>query len=190
MMADWEKTDNHSPGKKLKLRRYFLDKYHATPPRVFDGFQGSGVLWSEIRKTHAVASYWGVDIKPKKGRIKIDSLRVLDQDGWSFDVVDLDAYGSPWKHWWAVQRWMRAPVTVFLTVGSVGFGSQDHTALAACGLSGLDIPVGLQKGLADHITDTCLQTVSIRATAVEIMEAPNSGGNARYFGVRLEARQP
>lgn len=186
-MGEWKKTDNHAPERKLALRRYFLDKYHnATPPRVFDGFQGSGLLWSELRKSHAVKSYWGVDLKPKKGRLKIDSMRVLDQPGWAFDVVDLDAYGSPWKHWWALQRNLRGPVTVFLTVGSAGFGGQDRSALSACGLGGLNIPIGMHAALRDFISETCVQTALYGVSIVEIVESKNPGGNARYFGVRLE----
>ena len=48
-MSTGTKTDNHSPGAKLLLRRHFLEKYHAAkPPRVLDCFQGSSLLWLRL----------------------------------------------------------------------------------------------------------------------------------------------
>ncbi len=76
------KTDNSNLASKLALRRYFLDKYHADgPANVMDCCQGDGVIWRELRKQVSVASYWGIDKKAKKGRIKLDSVRVLGQPG-------------------------------------------------------------------------------------------------------------
>jgi len=188
-MGRWEKTDNHDPSKKLAVRRYFLNKYHRQPPRVFDACQGSGLLWADLRREFGIQSYWGVDIKPKKGRIKIDSLKVLDQPGWLFDVVDVDAYGSPWKHFWAIHRHMpEGEMTVFLTVGNAGFSSQDEQALAAIGLS-FKVPIGLHKSMSNYVSETCVKTRnSSNIDMLEIVEAPNPGGTARYFGVRLQRK--
>lgn len=92
------KTDNKDPSAKLELRRYFLRKYHAGEPiHVLDCCQATGFLWRTLRQEFPIASYWGLDLKPKKGRLQIDSTRVLEQNGWKQNVVDVDTYGSPWE---------------------------------------------------------------------------------------------
>jgi len=132
------KTDNSDPQAKLDLRRYFLRTYHtAAPPHVLDCCQGSGLLWRSLRQEFPIASYWGLDQKPKKGRLQIDSVRVLAQPGWRADIIDVDTYGSPWKHWLALLPHVRRPVTVFLTVGATNaslLGGVDRATLQALGL--------------------------------------------------------
>lgn len=65
------KTDNHNPAAKLALRRHFLRKYHAVGEiRVIDCCQGSAKLWTQLRKEFEIKSYWGVDVKPKAGRLR------------------------------------------------------------------------------------------------------------------------
>lgn len=110
------KTDNHNPAAKLALRRYFLRKYHAGERfSVLDCCQGSGLLWGELRREFSDCDYWGVDLKPKSGRLKIDSVRILAQPGWTQNVIDIDTYGSPFKHWAAMLPNVTRPLTVFLT---------------------------------------------------------------------------
>jgi len=54
------KTDNGHLIAKLDLRRHFLRKYHAgDPANLLDCCQGSGVIWSHLRREFPVASYWG-----------------------------------------------------------------------------------------------------------------------------------
>src|SRR5690606_34501325 len=126
----------HNLPAKLELRRYFLRKYHSDkPPAVLDCCQGSGVIWTELRKEFEVASYWGVDLKPKKGRLKIDSVKILAQPGWTQDVVDVDAYASPWKHWEAILANGHFPLTVFLTRGSHSLKTLDQHEKQALGLT-------------------------------------------------------
>src|SRR5438067_975429 len=113
------KTDNHNAAAKLALRRHFLRQLAAQGEaiQVLDCFQGEGVMWKTLRSEFPVAGYWGVDVKPKKGRLKIDSARILEQSGWTQNVVDLDAYGSPWKHFQNLIATCQHSVTVFLTIG-------------------------------------------------------------------------
>ncbi|MEN3369967.1 MAG: hypothetical protein V7609_2110 [Verrucomicrobiota bacterium] len=106
-----KKTDNHNPDAKLTLRRHFLNRYHVpivaygdTSIRVLDCCQASGRLWGVLRREFAGVEYWGVDVRPKKGRLKIDSVRILDQPGVTQNVIDIDTYGSPFKHWMALLR--------------------------------------------------------------------------------------
>ena len=179
------KTDNHDPRAKLKLRRYFLRKYHADdPPDVLDCCQGGGVLWQTLRRAFEVRSYWGVDVKPKKGRLKIDSVRILAQPGWPQNVVDIDTYGSPWKHWNAMMPNVSRPTTIFLTIGQWQMGT-DKTILSALGVNNLRIPAGIAIKLHEIAVTYCFTRPCVNCTITECVEAV-SDGLARYFGVRLE----
>jgi hypothetical protein len=176
------KTDNHNPYLKLCLRRYFLRKYHTDGViDVLDCCQGSAVLWTELQREFAVSSYWGVDLKAKKGRVKIDSVRILQQPGWTQNVIDCDVYGSPWKHWREIVRNLSRPTTVFLTVGQWQMGT-DAEILKAVGLGKMKIPPGIAIRLHGFALPYLLSTGGI----VECREAMNPGGSARYLGVRLE----
>ena len=183
------KTDNSNPQAKLELRRYFLRKYHSDDaPHVLDCCQGEGLLWKQLRREFSLASYWGVDVKKKKGRLKLDSVRILQQPGWPQNVVDVDTYGSPWKHWQAMLPNVRQPTTVFLTVGLIrigGGGGIDRVAVEALGLQSLSIP----PGIAGKLHDTALShllTMSYEH-GISIIEAVEASctGNARYIGARL-----
>src|SRR5438552_1243842 len=104
-MSKSKKTDNHNLPAKLALRTYFLRKYHmqdvrrdaagATNINVLDCCQATGKIWGTLQREFPLAGYWGVDVKPKKGRLTIDSVKILDQPGWTQNVVDVDTYGSP-----------------------------------------------------------------------------------------------
>lgn len=191
MTASQTKTDNGHLKHKLELRRYFLSKYHAAqPPRVFDCCQGSKVIWTTLQAEFATASYWGVDLKPKRGRIKIDSERVLNQPGWPFDVIDCDTYGAPWKHWQAITKYTTRPITVFLTIGCTMFnGSVDNAALDALGVSQLKTPLppSFRRFLSDFSTPFLLASMPAnnQCRIIEAVESEASG-NARYIGIRLE----
>lgn len=185
------KTDNGHLIAKLDLRRYFLRKYHADDPaNVLDCCQGSGVIWSHLRREFRVASYWGVDVKPKRGRLKIDSVRILQQSGWTQNVIDADTYGSPWKHWAALLPNLSRPTTVFLTIGQVAtgtVGSLDKKCYQAAGLEfpTLKVPAGFGVKLAAVLTEFVLMKIPPTVRMVEALEA-EAKGNARYIGVRLE----
>jgi hypothetical protein len=192
------KTDNRSLAPKLQLRRHFLNRYHQTPPRVFDACQGQGVIWTRLRSEYTLASYWGVDTKPGKGRLKIDSERILAQPGWRFDVIDIDTYGSPWSHWTALLPHVTRPVTVFLTMGKLNAGTPvDHRAMESLGMTPAFLSAlhkhcpSLKWGLGDMVVNRCLAlTYSHGLTIVEAartVSASSLGGSrAYYFGVRLE----
>jgi hypothetical protein len=189
------KTDNARLGSKLELRRYYLRKYHATePPRVFDCCQGDGMIWRHLQREFTIGPYWGVDVKPKKGRLRIDSARVLDQPGWEFDVIDVDTYGEPWKHWAGIlEHFPGRPLTVFLTIGHVsmgGGGGLSRYAAEAMGIrfarSTVKLKSGLYGGLSDRSVTFCLaRAFERRLVITDCMEAA-PGPHARYFGLRLE----
>lgn len=184
---------------KLALRRHFLRKYHADkPPSIIDCCMGSGVIWHRLRQEFEVASYWGIDLKKKKGRLNLDSSRVLAQPGWTQDVIDIDTYGSPWRHWAALLPNVVCPATVFLTVGVSRDGATKLPAIAfeALGLRMQRLNAGsfhlatLQSrlyGLAVRylLTMGCSNGI-VLAEAVEAV----SDGHARYIGVRLKRERP
>lgn len=189
------KTDNHDVRAKLELRRYFLRTYHLDPPDVLDCCQGGGVLWKQLRKEFEVRSYWGVDVKRKKGRLKLDSVRILQQPGWPQNVVDVDTYGSPWKHWMAMLPNVTQPITVFLTIGK---GRQQQTILDKICLKA----VGITEELYSRLPPTLRREYIFGEMAIsalltsgcdnvimrEVSEIVGHSGYARYIGVRLEPK--
>jgi hypothetical protein len=186
-LATQKKTDNADPRAKLDLRRYFLRKYHAQPPHVLDCCQGDGLLWQTLRREFTLSSYWGLDLKPKKGRLTIDSVRVLALPGRPHDVIDVDTYGSPWKHWKAILPQVDRPTTVFLTMGQVSMGV-DRTIFGHLGLGDLQPPPGIARKLVSAALRYSLADAYRHGLRlVEAVEAlPAHPGSARYFGVRLE----
>lgn len=184
-----KKTDNSNLSAKLGLRRYFLRKYHADGDiRVLDCCQGQGVLWNTLRQEFDVASYWGTDIKQKKGRLKLDSARILSQPGWRENVIDIDTYGSPWKHWREVLANTTSPTTVFLTRGSHSLQILNGYERSILGLEfSSPIPDALwpKLRLIDMAIRYCVATVCDGIIVTEAVEAV-SAGTARYVGVRLE----
>lgn len=186
-----KKTDNHNLPAKLALRRHFLRAFHADGDiRILDCCQASGKIWGELRKEFPVRSYWGVDVKPKIGRLRIDSVRILSQPGLEQNVIDVDTYGAPWKHWFALLENARESLTVFLTIGlvKIGGGNADRALLTALGLDfkTMKIPNAIGARIGETGVVACLARA--RDFGFEISdcrEAENRGGHARYLGVRL-----
>jgi len=190
-----KKTDNTSIEAKLALRRYFLQKYHLDePPSVLDCCQGKGILWRRLQQEFTVADYWGVDEKPKRGRLRIDSIKILAQPGWPQNVVDVDTYGSPWKHWLAMLPNVSRPMTVFLTLGVGGpgrirLGKPELLAMGMTMPSLLSMSGAITHPLNRLATHYCLSKADeIGLTIIEAMEAYETINmwSTRYIGVRLE----
>jgi len=186
-----KKIDNHDLRAKLELRRHFLRKYHGdgSPIHVLDCCQGDGLLWKQLRKEFPVASHWGPDLKTKKGRLKLDSVRVLGQSGWPQNVIDIDTYGSPWKHWSAMLPNVVRPITVFMTDG---FGRQQQSALdryvfLCVGLLPLypKLPAMFRRLFIfrDFYLAGCIAKSGL--SIIEAVEAVSTA-DTRYIGVRLE----
>jgi hypothetical protein len=187
-----KKTDNSHPHAKLELRRYMLRKYHSDgqPLHVLDCCQGEGYLWTQLRKEFPIATYLGLDIKPRRGRLRMDSSRYLAQPGWPQNIVDIDTYGAPWRHWFAMLPHLRTAVTVFLTIGqSVQGGSCLEThCRQALGLQNMHrIPAAIAQKLNEFAISYCLTRGYDYVKIIEAVEAIcHPAGHARYFGIRLE----
>lgn len=194
-MTAQKKTDNHDPRAKLNLRRYFLEKYHRDgAARVLDCCMGSGWIWRELRREWRVAEYLGLDVKPKKGRLKIDSARYLEAGGWSHDVIDIDTYGSPWRHWFALLPFVKGQCSVFLTIGQnrmVGGFQGDVPKELACALG---IPKQTPASIAAQLWEIggrfCLASCTDYGVTIEEVIEAETQGNARYVGIRLNKLEP
>jgi hypothetical protein len=186
-----KKKDNQRLNAKLDLRRHFLRRY---PPRsVFDACCGEGVVWSQLRGEFPRLRYWGVDKKRRPGRLAIDSIRILSQPGWDFDVVDVDTYGSPWEHWLAILPRVRAPLTVFLTWGLGMRGTASNHSNTFISALGLRFSRDLPRRLLNTAVNATWERVLWRAVdhglhIVEAQEMVTAGvqATARYLGIRLE----
>lgn len=185
-------VDNTDLKPKLELRRYFMEKYHTEKrPRVIDCCMGEGKLWSNLRQEYPLESYWGLDMKRAKGRIKLDSRRLLDMPGWQADVVDVDTYGTPWDHWLGILANGVPPLTVFLTVGVVrnagtGISKAELKAI------GLDTLTHLPSSLATRLVPMAQAQMLRLGTRggwriTEAMEVVQDNWHMRYIGVRLDA---
>jgi len=182
-------TDNRFLSAKLLLRRHFLTKY--PPVHVLDCCQGAGTLWKTLKPEYpTIATYWGLDKKPKKGRLMFDSARILESGQWHADVIDVDTYGSPWTHWFHLLKYGQGPMTIFLTVGLIrvaGGGIMAKGLMRALKLQHftLPIPPSLLAKLHDTLVGLCLREAVARGwTVLEAHEAFPSE-KARYLGIRL-----
>jgi hypothetical protein len=183
--------DNHNLKSKLALRQRFLRKYHAgSRVSVLDCCEGSGRIWRYLRKEFP-CDVMGVDLKPAKGRLRLDSRRILELDWLSFDVVDIDTYGSPWRHWLNLLESLTQPATVFLTWGAVrrGQGACDHAMLEALGLKfpTIRMPGALATKISADLPKRMIALAWERGhNIVEAAEALKAGPSVRYFAVRIE----
>lgn len=187
------KTDNHNLRAKLELRRAMLNSLLAARKKsgqgpalsVCDCFSGEReAIWTQLRKEFNIGDYLALDVKAKPNRLKLDSLRYLQNQLWTHDVIDLDAYGSPWRHWFEVLRRGQSCL-VFLTIGNTMFRQQQSEGLAALGIT-FEIPGGLHAAVSAIVAEYSLAACLQKFTVIKAIEALNPGGNARYIGIQLE----
>lgn len=190
-MAQYKKTDNDNLETKLDLRRHFLSRYHQEPGSVFDCCQGNRVMWGRLQPEFPHLKYWGVDIKHKPGRLKVDSQRLLEM-GLQADVIDVDTYGSPWSHWMALLPHVQRPCTVFLTWGMAqrgGATSVGKFMSTQIVFPSLIVPESFHQHIIDHYLSIALwQPNRFGLQIVEAAEAEKEGRSARYFGLHLKPK--
>jgi hypothetical protein len=186
-----KKTDNHNLKAKLELRRHFLrlPKFER-PISVCDCYSGGEVIWGTLAKEFEVGEYLALDVKEKRGRLKLDSFRYLQNQAWNHDVVDLDAYGSPWRHFFEVCKRLKQCTSnvytlVFLTIGNTIWKQQQSEALDYVGIPE-GVPPAIKGQLADFIFDQCLAAPLAAGLRIqECAEALNPGGSCRYIGMQI-----
>jgi hypothetical protein len=182
-------TDNDAPAGKLMLRRHFMTKYHAEGRAiVLDCCQAGGVLWRTLRREFDV-TYWGVDRIAKRGRLAVDSSRLLLASSLPYDVIDVDTYGSPWQHWKNMLPNIVRPTTVFLTLGNAGgIASIDSAVIEAVGLRKMSrLPAQALRWKLDQIAvESCLALCyHYGVRIVEAQQVYPPARNARYYGLRV-----
>lgn len=153
---------------------------------------GSGLIWSELLRKWPVASYLGLDVKPKKGRLKIDSARYLEAGGWSHDVIDVDTYGSPWRHWLHIlKNFQGTEATVFLTIGLIKMGGGGSMQTEVKNILGIPskTPPGVIGSLHEKAVSYCLTACYEYGIVITEAVEAESTGNARYIGVRIRRGQ-
>jgi len=195
-MTESTKTDSAHLTSKLTLRRHMLQRYHANGDiRVFDACQGEGVLWGRLRSEFPVAYYYGVDVKPKRGRLAIDSKRVVCQPGLNCNVIDIDTYGLPWDHWVALLPTIAEPTTVFLTAALASQKAHQKTGGSTLPKSvkavlGIPADWDISKVFTDQLCRIAVgHYLSMPAAGgYRVVEAWEStrGARARYIAARID----
>lgn len=184
-----KKIDNQNLALKVGLRRYMLDKYHREGRiDVLDACQGSGQIWAQLRQFYRLDSYLGIDTKHKAGRLQFDSARLLALEGLQQNVIDIDTYASPWKHWQALVCSLNRPTTVFLTMaacqGPHGPNVQ-KVQKEALGLAGLNVPKVIVGRLQDLANRHQLAWAARRGVEiVEAVRAASGPTRMRYLAIR------
>jgi hypothetical protein len=91
------KTDNSFFEEKMKLRVKNLPE--GNPLRVLDLYSGNGLIWSEIEKrTGREIRVLRIDReRGRRGTYLIGNNLKFNLDPGAFDVVDVDAWGVPFR---------------------------------------------------------------------------------------------
>lgn len=176
---------------KLTLRRAYLTKYGCR--NVIDCCQGQGVIWKILRKEFDV-QYVGFDRKSRTGKAQVDdSARVLSIPGHTWDVIDIDTYGAPWKHLYAAAKTITIPTTIFLTVGRKGsiysLPIEERKALALN--FSKPVPVPLQVRLHERAMRLILSQLpsKFRLEIIECSMVEYYMRETTYIALRVEPRR-
>jgi hypothetical protein len=175
-----KKTDNHNLSAKLAVRTSILREMNCDLD-VADCFSGSETIWTSLAQDLPVERYLALDIKQKRGRLKLDSLRYLQSGNWTHNVIDLDAYGSPWEHYDEALKHFKGGA-IFLTIGNTIMKNQSKFSISEAGLPS-GIPIGMHAALAQTIEDRLLPLpLKYGFVFDKAVLHKNNGGNAHYFG--------
>ena len=187
LTGDSRKTDNKYLAEKVALRTYFLRKYHQDNAKVFDCCQGAGLIWKTIRKEFKVASYWGVDLKARPGRVAMNSVDVLNRK-LTDNVIDVDTYGEPWQHWLTMLPNIVQPTTVYLTWTSLCSINMSSIVKRHVFGGELRMPSSLFGKLWDYANATLLTAPEQHGLEiVECMETVNKTPS-RYIGIHVRPK--
>lgn len=92
-------TDNSEKDAKISVRLEALNQIPKDEIRILDAFHGKGVMWKEISKlTDKTLHIDGIEIERGKSETAMEgnNLKIMPTlDLSDYDLIDLDAYGSP-----------------------------------------------------------------------------------------------
>lgn len=204
-----KQTDNANLEAKLELRRYFMRRYHPTGACVFDACRGDKAIWTRLQSELTSAPdtcdtpaapcrirYFGVDVKPKRGVLKADSLRILAHTDISrYDVIDIDTHGLPWKHYRAMLPNIKRAVTVFLTLGHAlntagAFNDKGVAQVLGIKFPTLKLPPAIIARVTDVAIPAFIWQCSEHGLEVQDFTEAERSQHARYFGLRLIPTTP
>lgn len=139
-------TDNSHLAEKVRIRADSLRLINKPVIRVCEAFAGDGVIWRAVKKqfTGKQISVLRIDKKDdKKGvYLKGDNIKFLmSLDLTRFDIIDLDAYGSPAKQ--------------LDIVFNSGFSGIVHCTFIQSGFGMLDSSILSQNGFSSKMVDKC-----------------------------------
>lgn len=126
-------TDHSYFEEKIKIRIDGLpDK---NPVKVLDMFSGNGQLWSEIEKrTGREILILRIDReRNKRGTYLVGNNLKFDLDYDAFDVLDVDAYGVPFRQLERIFSKSSKPKVVFITFIQSQWGTLPRKMLNALG---------------------------------------------------------
>lgn len=128
-------TDNSFLEEKIQLRLNSIEKMES-PIRILECFTGDGVIWDAVRqRTDKEIKILRIDIKPdRKGLYLIgDNKKFLSGfDLTTFNIIDLDAYGSPFEQLEIIFKKKYSGV-IHCTFIRSGMGGMNHDLLEYCG---------------------------------------------------------
>ena len=124
-------TDNSYLFNKINLRKSCLNKNKNYI--VLDCFAGKGLIWDNIKKDNYFISLISID-KKEQATIKGDNLKVLKSiDLDQFDIIDLDAYGSPFNQLEIILNQKIKNKIIFFTFIQSMFGQLNRKMLNVLG---------------------------------------------------------
>lgn len=94
-------TDNSMLECKIRLRLLTLESIDKDTIHILDAFTGNMVVWQQIKsRTKKKLNILRIDAKPDRDGLYLvgDNQKFIQSlDLARFDIIDLDAYGSPYK---------------------------------------------------------------------------------------------
>jgi len=194
-----KRTDNYNEEVKLEIRRYLIKHIIDSGRKlnVFDACQGDRILWTQLEKEFPLESYFGVDTKSQRGRLTIDSSRIIDKLPEETTFIDIDTWGSPVPHLLALCKGKTRYdyVGVALTIGMItrrGAGAIPKEIQYLMGLTdNIRIRMKLQGPLTAKLQKYIYPYILYLPTLhdydiIDIVEAVPPSRTARYFGMILQ----
>jgi hypothetical protein len=192
------KTDNNPAAEAAKatIRRNVLEAIGAEQAHVFDAFAGEGKMYRAVWRD--AASYVGCDkdfFPDDRLAFAYDNQRVMRAiDLRPFNIVDLDAHGSPWETAYILA--VRRPLTAGERMGLVlteGTGLKMNMGGVSKGLALLAGVRSQMPGMGaarNEVIERALKRLceTMHAAVVRRWEAHgNKGSRVGYIGLVLEA---
>jgi len=184
-------VDNGDLESKIALREHFLEKYHkGTHTKVLDCCAGQQQIWKRLRAKYDV-DYLVLDKKEIPGTLKIDSIVYLEAGhGIAFDIIDVDTYGLPYRHFSKAVQHLNKPTTFFGTVNANGMTKPQAEETAALGIT-CKVPDVLIREAATDLFGEILGAIMhphVIEYAALIVATRHTSMRTKYVGVRVVPR--